>query len=257
MKPAMLATDISKAGFNTKPEFYLNSDEWGLQQKMDGVRMMVEYKSGKVACCYNRNGEEIATPESIKDYRGLSWGVVDGEYLNGEFYPFDIVEGAQAFIDRHDWLTRMMPQTIPLFIDHWSKTKAFNNLAANGAEGVIFRKLSGMYQHKRSSLVVKYKFTSDVDCVVLERPDPKDTNANFYLGMWDGKQFVEVGKVSALTGDGPKIKIGDVVKVTCLYVSKTGRLYQPVTPKIRVDKKPNDCTIDQLDSLRPNKEVIV
>lgn len=254
MKPAMLATDISKAGFNTKPEFYLNSNEWGLQQKVDGVRMMVDGTSSKVIC-YNRNGEKVNTPECLLNYR-MDEYITDGEYLDGKFYPFDLVANG-TFLARYNHLNLIASNPLPLFLGTEAKTRAFDNSVLAGTEGVIFRKLTGLYKHGRSKLVVKCKFTSDVDCVVLERPDPKDTNDNFYLGMWDGEKFAEVGKVSALTGDGPSVKIGDVVKVTCLYVSNSGKLYQPVKPRIRTDKRASDCTIDQLDTLRTSKEIIV
>ena len=79
---------------------------------------------------------------------------------------------------------------------------------------------------------------------------------NLLLGVYRDGEMVEVGKVSALTGDGPRVSIGDVVTVKVLYASAAGKLYLPVTPHLRTDKSRTDCGYEQIIALQTNKRSI-
>jgi hypothetical protein len=113
-----------------------------------------------------------------------------------------------------------------------------------GFEGVIFRRLDAGYIQKRSSNLLKYKFRHDADCVVTALGTKG--KANMALGLMSCGSLVDVGECSALTGDQHRIRVGDVVTVTYLYASSDRRLVQPTKPRLRRDKDPADCTIDQL-----------
>lgn len=223
MTSLMLAKDISKATFNTKPNYYIQSGSWGMQQKLDGERILLDCSTGKI---YNRNGIEKNLLEGIPAITGENF-LLDGEYIREtkKFYVFDRPDLKQLpYLERHSALlagrlSQYGIEVAPLFITPQSKEQKFEELLQNLAEGVIFKRLTDLYKAGRSSGVIKCKFTSDIDCVVMERPEG-DLKQNHYLGLYEAGNLVDIGKTSALTGDGPNLSPGDVCKVQCLYVGK-------------------------------------
>ena len=143
---------------------------------------------------------------------------------------------------------------LPSYSEAQAKKEFYVRLRREKAEGVVFKRRGAVYKQGRSTYLLKHKFTKTVDCVIIARNvDDKD---NFVLAMYDEFGCLqEVGKVSALTGDGPKLKIGDVAEVTILYATNSNKLYQPVSPKLRLDKTEKECTLDQLEEMKPSKKV--
>lgn len=245
------------------PQQYLKSDKWGMQQKIDGWRMLLS--CGEKVETFNRKGDLLECPENIVDYFKeftTNW-TFDGELLNGVYYIFDLLEIPTGNVQswplsrRYEMLEMISSkfngpiELVPLITEN--KEEKFHEFKDGRNEGVVFKLLSAPYINKETSNFLKFKFISQVDCVILDKGiDNKD---NFLLGLFDGVGFQEVGKCSALTGDGPNVKIGDVVQVDILYVTKGDRLYQPVKPKLRFDKTPQECLVDQLELYRANKEV--
>lgn len=267
------------AGMSTN--FYFDAPGWGAQLKMDGQRAMVKVIAESVGSyrfrMESRAGKQIENfnPELPRIFRGLSqaeqpMGVfVDGELMpDGTFWAFDIVMTPdpvalnRSYVDRHRTLRifealgpdQNVLRVNPLYTKPDEKRALWATAVENNLEGVVFKKLSSSYQSgTRSDDWVKAKLTKDVDCVITNQN--LEGKSNFEMSMCDpqNNRWITVGTVSALTGDGPSIKVGDVVKVTCLYASDDNKLVQPVTPMLRDDKKPLECTVDQLDSIRPNR----
>ena len=248
------------------PNAYLNSNSWGMQQKIDGWRMLVSTgPHGTVT--YNRKGEYLEAPQTVLDFFAdftTKW-TFDGELLGDTYWIFDLLKIPTGDIRswplarRYELLTMLEDkltgpvQLVPLITEN--KEQVMEDLRSRGAEGVVFKLLSAEYSGKETSACLKYKFVKQVDCVILDRGvGDKD---NFVLGMFDGAKYVDVGKCSALTGDGPEADIGSVIQVDILYVTKGDRLYQPVKPKLRFDKTPQECTVDQLEEYRTTKEVLM
>lgn len=257
-----MQAQLAKATNN--PTQYLNSDQWGMQQKIDGWRMMLECGPEGVSTL-NRRGEPLECPQEIKnsfiDFT-THW-LFDGELLDDTYYIFDVLEIPTGNIQswslskRYELLYMLENKfadnvkLLPLIVE--GKEEALERFKELGSEGVVFKLLSAEYLNKRTSAFLKYKFIKQVDCVILDAGiNEKD---NFVLGMFNGAEYVDVGKVSSLTGDGPNAQIGSVVQVDILYVTEGNRLYQPVKPRIRFDKKPEECSIEQLESFKTNKLV--
>ena len=256
---AQLASGVSQY------QTYLDSPAWAMQQKVDGWRMLLE--CGPELKTYNRKGEDLDCPQEIRDaFSGLTteW-LFDGELLDGKYYIFDIIRIPTGSVKswplskRYEMLSKLASKlgavatVLPMFVSTEDKTEAFEKLRDSNAEGVVFKRLDGEYMEKKSTNFLKYKFVNQVDCVVLDTGiNDKD---NLLLGMYDGKSIVEVGKCSALTGDGPLVKVGDIVQVNALYSTEGGRLYQPVKPKLRTDKTALECELSQLLEIKANKEV--
>lgn len=72
---------------------------------------------------------------------------------------------------------------------------------------------------------------------------------SFKLGLWDGAAAVYIGDVSGLTDEmkaNCESYIGKVVEVGAMEIMDTGGLRHPKILCIREDKKPIECTLDQL-----------
>jgi len=243
---------------------YLNNDYFAMSQKLDGHRMIVQ--TGPLRC-YTRNGHDRDVPASVEAALGdiQSEWIFDGELLDKTYHCFDILSTGKGDVRKWEWSNRqalleaaLNTRDIPIVTQYFGtedKTLFFEKCKEMQVEGVVFARRSGQYKTSgRSSNVVKYKFFKDVDCEVIGKGS--DGRDNLMLGVYRGDELVEVGKVSALTGDGPRVQVGDVVTVRVLYATPSGKLYLPVTPRIRIDKPANTCSYEQIEQLQTNKSTI-
>lgn len=241
-----------------------SDDDYWADQKLDGHRCLMHVQDGKVIPV-SRSGLELPVhPPILKEFAAFKasderW-VFDGEYINRQFYIFDLVEAGRhvnprvVYEDRRDvlehffkaWAPAEFVQLIPTWRTTAAKTDLADRVKAQSGEGLMFKRRDGAYlPGRRSSSLLKIKFRNDVDCIVI------DTNlngkSNMKLGLLDANNnLVEVAECTALAGDGPKVQPGMVVTVIYLYATDDNRLYQPTKPMIRTDKKLKDCTLDQL-----------
>lgn len=258
MRP-MLCGSVEACDVST----YLTSDEWVAQQKLDGDRLLIHVQDGKVTAL-NREGKPRSNPvpKAVRDQFTVFPGewVFDGELLTtGEMWLFDLPRAADGispddpFRVRFEVLERVFSggvwtpasciRLLPVARGAESKRRLLRELHGRGAEGLIFRHVEGLYRPgKRSELALKAKFTHTADVIVESvRPDGHD-NCTFRL-FRDGR-LVPAGSVS-LVGR-PPVKPGDVIEVRYLYASEDSLLYQPVMLRVRDDKSPSECTVDQL-----------
>lgn len=243
-------------------DLYLKDDSWALSEKYDGVRLLVETFKNRGVTAYSRNGVERDFPGDPSILTDLKPGwIFDGEYVDGKYVVFDCLKTPrgticdQPFYERYRKIELPLKDhseegrllRAPLSIGEEQKRGTLEQVRAAGGEGIVLSKLTATYGKGRTKALRKFKFVSEVDCVISARG--LEGKNNFELSLYD-EGLVPVGKVSALTGDGPKAKVGDVVTVQCLYVTASNKLYQPVKPKLRFDKTATQCTFDQLDFLK-------
>jgi hypothetical protein len=116
-----------------------------------------------------------------------------------------------------------------------------------GGEGIIVRDQEAPYESgRRTSALRKAKFIKTMDVVVTARG--RDGKDNLSIGVYDGDRLVDLGTVTAMAGDGPTLQVGQVCEVRYLYahLSPDGpRLIQVTMPRLRTDKLPAECTLDQ------------
>lgn len=244
-------------------ETYLNDDNWVAQQKLDGDRLLIHIDNHTVTPL-NRDGQRRSnpTPKLVLDQFAVFPGewVFDGELLTtGEFWLFDLPKAAEGvnplnpYRERYDVLERIFTggiwepheciRLLPMARSAPAKRRLLRELHGRGAEGLIFRHLDAPYSAgKRSELALKAKFTHTADVIVDQvRPEGRD-NCTFRL-FRDGR-LVPAGSVS-LVGR-PPVQPGDVIEVRYLYASDESLLYQPVMMRVRHDKAPSECTVEQL-----------
>lgn len=273
VKP-MLAESVDKANLPKLAE----DNRVAFEQKVDGTRQLVHVDNGKVFVA-NRQGKAKANgamPGPVMAFFSVMRGgpyIFDGELVGRTFWLFDwpvassYVTCSDPYSYRRDvlnlwyaeWGANEHVRLLPSLREPLGKLELARDLFANGAEGVMVKDLGGPYvSGKRTRYIRKAKFTWDADCVVVDRGrglsddgTPKD---NIVVAVYDNGTLREIGEVTALAGDGAKVKVGDVVCVKYLYVTAEHRLYQPTYPKIRTDKSAEECTMDQLRY--GNKEVM-
>jgi bifunctional non-homologous end joining protein LigD len=246
-------------------ELYLSDDNWVAQQKLDGDRVLIRVDGGRVQAL-NREGRPRTNPvprkvlDQFQPFTNLPgpW-CFDGELMtSGEFWIFDLPEAAgkitaedpftfryavlERFVASGNWPTSPCVRLLPTHRGD-AKRQLLSELEQRDAEGLIFRHVEGRYRPgKRSDLVLKAKFTSTADVIVHEvRPEGRN---NCTYRLFDDGVLVPAGSCS-LEGR-PDVHPGDVIEVRYLYASEDRLLYQPVMVRVRDDKSPSECTVDQL-----------
>ena len=254
MKPQLLR-EVEYADLDT----YLDSDDYAMSQKLDGTRVMIKRTSTGVQGI-GRSGGTIPLPGNVRSafMKVKSDWTFDGELIGDTYHVFDVVEFPGGTLAHHPWRERhklcqnvlqdfaSCVKVVPQYFGD-NKRKFFQDCNDARTEGVVFSNVNGRYRYgTRSPLSLKYKFVKTIDCIVIDKEvNSKD---NIALGVYDNGELVDIGKCSAITGDGKKtsFNVGDVVTVTYLYGTNAKRLYQPVRPMLRTDKEPQECLMDQM-----------
>lgn len=252
----------------TNVEMLLASPEWSISQKLDGHRVIIAVADG-VSTAMNRDGIERDVPLDVfTDARRFAghW-CFDGELIGSTYFVFDLIvtpfidAGNLGWAQRYQLLEHLFEsrrfenwQLVTCIFTEDGKRLMYDRCIENKSEGVMFKHVASTYRGGRSSMWLKHKFVKSLDCVVISTND--DGKDNLTLGLYQNERLVQVGRVSALTGDGPSAKIGDVVEVQCLYATPAGSLYQPTRPIIRLDKRPEECDYQQMESLTTNKSIV-
>lgn len=234
----------------------VNDPAWGLDTKMDGRRLLLDLDGPRG---YNRSGGPAILPAALEELLGWAGRVdvrLDGELVGTTFHCFDIIGPSvpTAWEERRQTLDGFVKawapdpaliQVIPWAIDLEGKALLAQRVVADNLEGLVAKRLGSPYQAGRSTHWQKLKFVGSVDCIVTAVGI--DGKRNLAVSVYDGAGLVQIAEVSALTGDGPTLAVGDVCEVTYLAVGANRRLIQPVRPIRRLDKAPDECTIAQLD----------
>lgn len=266
IKPMLAAPVTFNEGFRYR---MLEDDELVLEEKLDGHRIMLEIGSDSRTRALNRRGE---ASQHQSFFSNAVWNshwywlkgqvvVIDGEYIpsRGTFYAFDVpyIEDVLSPDDpwyvRHGALNALMKRIsvtskrivqVPTAQGFEQKAKLVEECLQTKAEGIMVKYMNAKYSPGvRSGAWSKVKFTRTADLVISQLGVEDKNNAVLcYFGH--AGELVEVGRCS-LNGK-PEVSIGDVVEVRYLYVGKGQRLYQPNLLRVRHDKKPPECTEEQL-----------
>jgi ATP-dependent DNA ligase len=256
----------------------LSDDQWVAEQKIDGVRCMARVENGECTLL-NRNGEPL-TCASTNDARLSvmtslektltegSW-LLDGKILaTGEYWVFDLVN-VPGILDRSapyderrlhleclaqlaDWPNGII-QIVPVARGTQAKVALVEMIQDIGGEGVMLKSLTAPYVGGRARTGFKLKFTSTVDCFIVERNTDGHENAELAV-VTDSGAVKRIGAMSMI--GKPNLSIGTVVEVECLYVGDNWRLYQPRLKCVRKDKLMSECHYNQLPPLRTNRTVV-
>lgn len=256
------------------------------QRKHDGHRRPVTITgSGTNATIVglNRDGEpSTLPPQIVKDFNGIGFASFDCELTMDDgpkrLLVFDLVRFGDvvtpdmplsARLAALEWLFKAHQfgpavELVPTARTAEEKRALIDQIEADGGEGWVAKplgigenakstnpSLNGKYRYvaKGRTPWLRFKRRADIDCVVMARGREKD---HLVLGLYWKGDLQPVGTVTALAGDGPRAKAGDVVNVKLMGVAPSGRLREPTLPKIRTDKAAAECGMEQMDAVRLN-----
>ncbi|EMY78700.1 ATP-dependent DNA ligase-like domain protein [Leptospira weilii serovar Ranarum str. ICFT] len=240
--------------------FYLENDQYGAQEKLDGNRMMIRKIGGSVEGI-NRKGLIVAISEIIHD-QALDFQedfILDGETIGDVFYPFDIFskDGKDiqhlSYLERYALLQTILRNRPPekgifrlveLVTSEKNKKTLLQELREKQKEGIVFKDLNAPYKAGRPAskgAQIKFKFyetaTVNVETVNLKR--------SVSMRLYDGDSWVSVGNVT-IPPNAEMPEKNDIIEVRYLYAYRGGSLYQPTYLGIRTDADENDCDLKQL-----------
>lgn len=240
-------------------ESLLESQDWVLQEKFDGRRVLLR-KVGHVITGFNRRGLVIGLPTSLLEaLANLPDDVVlDGECVGDRFHAFDLLRlqgedyGAQPLLRRLAALVNLLgPRTGPCLqvvntaygTDY--KRLLFAEIQAGGREGVVFKRLDAPYtpgRPHRGGPALKHKFTATLSALVARSNEQRSVA----LELLGPEGWQSAGNV-AIPPNQPLPRPGDVVEVRYLYAfPESGVLFQPVCLGVRTDVLAIECVVDQL-----------
>jgi len=242
----------------------MNNDDWMIQEKMDGVRYMLEFRKvfpGASFKGYNRKGKEVPVSQEIKDefenfdeYLPPSC-FLDGELIGKTFYVFDILSmdgdlREQSCGKRYNLLAEYINKyfrkskyikLVGAYGTKEEKEKLFNDSIAK--EGVVFKRKSATYHVGRPASggdYLKFKFCEYCTCLVTSVSNKRSVG----IGLMNGSNVVEVGNVTIpVNYEIPTV--GKYIEVKYLYDFPGGSLIQPVYLGER-----DDVEVDTIDSIK-------
>jgi bifunctional non-homologous end joining protein LigD len=235
----------------------IEDDDWMMQEKMDGTRLMNRNAGGAVIGS-NRKGFVIPISrliESRLQEPPCQDFVVDGEAIGDTFWMFDLLETDGVDYRDADALSRWYQlstlfgnydkgysaiRIVDTYVSTSEKRAAFDRLAEAGAEGVVFKRKNSFYAPGRPNSggdQLKFKFVQSCTCFVRAINVGKRSVA---VGMATGMELVGVGNVTIpINSQIPNE--GALIEVRYLYAYPGGSLYQPDYRGVRTDL---DCADD-------------
>lgn len=240
-------------------EILLADSRWWMQEKHDGVRMLVRV-DGQGVAGWNRRGFDREVPEAVAsglrklDARSFA---VDGELVGEHYVVFDLLEYDGQDFRRQPYATRYL-RLVDLFrhvkaggavslaytsVSTADKQAAFATLRSRGREGVVFKDRLAKHHAGRHASQRKFKFINTASVVVTGQNPGARSVAVSMVG--EGGERVDVGNCTVPAGHNLPSP-GEVVEVRYLYATDKGRLFQPVYLGVRDDVTESDCGIGQL-----------
>jgi bifunctional non-homologous end joining protein LigD len=234
-----------------------------MQEKMDGVRQIVERRGDSVTAG-NRNGLTVATSAAIVNaVLALDHDcVLDGEAIGDVFWPFDLLSLDGSDITHRPLAYRQQALTAILrarpsnaigcvrtaFSEH-GKHALLNTIRAELGEGVVFKNANARYTPGRPASggdALKHKFRASASCVVLSHSSGKRSVqiavSNDAANALTLERFLGTGNVT-IPGSKPLPPVDSVIEVEYLYAFRGGALFQPVYKGPRPDKHYPDLMV--------------
>ena len=221
--------------------------DWIFERKLDGIRMLA-FKNGKDVKLYSRN-------RLLQDYptvvRAISNLPVREVILDGEaawepasriaYHVFDILwlEGrsvmALPLVARRA-LLKDLPLRAPLaHVPEITDDKPWERACSEGWEGVIAKRRTSLYEHRRSPHWLKMKCEATQELVVGGFTDPQGSRVGFgalLVGYYDADDFVFAGKIG--TGFDTKLLLDLRARLDKLEIPKSPFTKAKGLPRIRV-----------------------
>lgn len=234
---------------------YLNSNEWYMEEKYDGRRLLIE-KKGQNTTAINKKGLAILIPQKVIDLiNSVPQDItLDGEIIGENYYIFDILEfngedvKNRTFKERlqlRNSISQLSQNFVKTYTSPEDKKEFFERLKAQEKEGAVFKKMSSLYVSGRPASggnQMKYKFWASATVEVVSN---HKTKRSVGVALYDGNDKKLMGSVTIPANyDIPTL--GQIVEVIYLYCHVGGALYQTKYKGVRDDQNLQDCKYSQL-----------
>lgn len=268
----MLAESIGKPNDIYK---YIDDENYAIEQKMDGHRILIRIDEGRITEVWNRKGErsqhyQTMTSSSWQDdVHPLGSLILDGELIGDKLYCFDMpyLVGTISLHTAHHY----RKLALDLLFEHLGGDEASNHLKRvnsavdkdeklklvvrchqQKAEGVVIKDRNAPYVQEKTDKMLKMKFTSNADVVIIGTGIKGKESAS--LGVYNMfGELKDIGRCSLIGKE--EVVPGDVIEVEYLYATDKLRLVQARMKFKREDKTPLDCHISQI-KISNSKEVV-
>jgi ATP-dependent DNA ligase len=242
-----------------------------VEPKYDGIRVFL-FKSGDKLVLSSKHGG-IYTPKSTPQVfsrvpefiHSPNRMILDGEYVAKEakgLFLFDVLQvdnrdiRPKPLTERKKILREILkgtglevPCTLARSVDRINELR--DEEVKGGREGVVVKNPQSSYGQPSSWLKLKKFDTIDVFVTgLVETTEMRKTGIarSWSVAVYDDSgKVVELGNVgSTVEGVDPrKIKKGSVVEVRFQEVTRDRKLRAPFVIRIRHDKTPDECKLDQ------------
>lgn len=234
---------------------YFESDDWLLQEKFDGRRLITK-KIGNKVTAINKKGLSIVMPQSIEDQLNKmpEDAIFDGEIIEDKYYIYDIMEFNGENLRTLSVVERLKKlETLPIkhlvattYYTPAEKRAAFAKLKADKKEGIILKKVNSQYipgKPASGGNQLKFRFfETSTFHVTKHTKNARSVEVSVYDET--GKQY-KLGKVTIPSNwDVPDV--GSFIEVKYAHCFIGGCLYHSIYLGPRTDQDIKDCTLSQI-----------
>jgi bifunctional non-homologous end joining protein LigD len=243
-------------------DVYFDSDDWVLQEKFDGRRLITK-KVGNKVTAINKKGLSIVMPQIIEDQLNVMSedAVFDGEIIGEKYYIYDIMEFNGENLRTLSVVERLQKlETLPIknmvaitYYTSAEKRAAFAKLKEDRKEGIILKKANSQYVAGRPASggnQLKFRFF-ETSTFHVTKHTKKARSVEISVYDETGKEHM-LGKVTIpVNWDVPDI--GSFVEVKYAHCFIDGALYHSIYMGPRTDQDIKDCTLKQI-KFKPKSE---
>jgi bifunctional non-homologous end joining protein LigD len=220
--------------------------EWIFERKLDGIRMLA-FKNGKDVKLYSRNQLPQHYP-SVAD--AVAKLPVHDVILDGEaawdpasrvaYHVFDILwlDGRSVMdqpLESRRALLKDLPLQTPLArVAEVKDDKPWDRACSEGWEGVIAKRRTSTYEHRRSPHWLKMKCEASQELVVGGFTDPQGSRVGLgalLVGYFEGNDFVFAGKIG--TGFDTKMLLDLRARLDKIEIPKSPFTKAVGLPRVR------------------------
>lgn len=239
-------------------ETMLKNDDWMMQEKYDGRRLIVQSFNGK-AIGINKKGLAIELMQEVKNIiKRINFDIeLDGELMpDGKYHIFDILhKGSESTkdmsaFDRYQLLCSIKELTehvAPTYFNYEDKKAALKKLQEDKKEGFVVKHKDSKYVPGRPASggnQLKGKFWESGTFKVMSLNSSK---RSIKVGAFKDNVLTDMGNVTVPPNyDVPSV--GEFVEVIYLYCTPgdNGKLYQSKYKGIRDDQNDEDCDFSKV-----------
>jgi bifunctional non-homologous end joining protein LigD len=234
---------------------YFDNDQWVMQEKFDGRRLITK-KVGNKVTAINKKGLSIVMPQSIEDQLNVmpEDAIFDGEIIEEKYHIYDIMEfnGENLrTLPVSDRLKKL--DTLPIkhlvsktYYTPAEKRAAFAKLKEDKKEGIILKKITSQYipgKPASGGNQLKFRFfETSTFHVTKHTKNARSVQVSVYDE--NGKEYM-LGKVT-IPSNWDLPDVGSFVEVKYAHCFIGGSLYHSIYMGPRTDQDIKDCTLAQI-----------